>query len=227
MKDIVNVGIIGNGVIGEVLSRWIKNHNPKCTLSISDSAKGYHDDISHCDIIFVNINVENYNGVQNIDNLRMIIKEQPDDVPIFIRSTILPGTTDFLIKETGKKIFFMPEFLTERTAYNDFCHQPMIFCGEIELLNKIFIGKQYITMTSKEAEIAKYAHNVFGALKVTFFNGIYEYCDKNDCDYQKVTEGVLTSGYVNAPHTQVPGTMENLAMVGSVFPKMLLHLQIY
>ena len=45
----------------------------------------------------------------------------------------------------------MPEFLTERTAYDDFCIQPMIFTGEIELLKKIFKDKKYIVMTNKEA----------------------------------------------------------------------------
>lgn len=46
----------------------------------------------------------------------------------------------------------------------------MIFTGNTDLLKKIFSGKRFIEMTSEEAILAKYAHNVFGALKVTYFN---------------------------------------------------------
>jgi UDPglucose 6-dehydrogenase len=95
----------------------------------------------------------------------------------------------------------------------------MIFCGEIDLLKKIFIGKEYITMTSLEAEIAKYAHNVFGALKVTFFNGIYELATKSNSNYKKIREGLLLSGYINETHTLVPGHDNKFGYGGKCFPK--------
>ena len=47
-----------------------------------------------------------------------------------------------LAKETGRNVNFMPEFLTERTAYEDFCSQPMVFTAEEETLAKIFVGKK-------------------------------------------------------------------------------------
>ena len=55
----------------------------------------------------------------------------------------------------------------------------MVFTGapeHVELLKKIFPGKKHIIMSSEEAEMVKYAHNVFGALKVTYFNCIYDLC---------------------------------------------------
>jgi UDPglucose 6-dehydrogenase len=113
----------------------------------------------------------------------------------------------------------MPEFLSEKTAYENFCSQPMVFCGETELLKKIFIGKEYKTMTSLEAEITKYAHNVFGALKVTYFNGIYELALNNNCNYEKIREGVLLSGYINDTHTMVPGHDGKFGYGGKCFPK--------
>ena len=113
----------------------------------------------------------------------------------------------------------MPEMLTERTAYEDFCSQPMIYTGEIALLSKIFKDKIYIEMSNIEAEISKYAHNVFGALKVTYFNGIYEYCQKLGIDYENVHKGVLLSGYINKPHTDVPGPDGKLGYGGKCFPK--------
>lgn len=108
--------------------------------------------------------------------LESILEDLPSDKPIWIRTTILPGTSEKLSKKLGKKIYHMPEFLTERTYLEDFKWQPMVFTGDIELLKKIFPGKKHIEMSSAEAEMSKYAHNVFGALKVTYFNCIYDLC---------------------------------------------------
>lgn len=127
-----------------------------------------------------------------------------------------------LSKKTGKVVYHMPEFLTERTYLEDFKWQPMVFTGapeHVELLKKIFPGKKHIIMSSEEAEMVKYAHNVFGALKVTYFNCIYDLCQKRGLDYSKVREGVLGSTYINDVHTQVPGPDGKFGYGGKCFPK--------
>lgn len=141
------------------------------------------------------------------------------DKPIFIRTTVLPGTCDNLSSELNKEIYFMPEFLTERTAYEDFCNQPMVITGREDLIKNIFISKNIFVVSNLEAEVAKYAHNVFGAVKVTYFNGIYEMCQKLNIDYEKVRKSTLISGYINEPHTMVPGPDGKLGYGGKCFPK--------
>lgn len=215
----IKVGIVGCGVVGGVMKKWLEENNSDCSFLISDPPKGYNDDLSTADIIFVSIHIPTEaNGIQDLTLLKSIIKNLPN-VPIFIRTTVLPGTCDNLSREFNKKICFMPEMLTERTAYEDFCNQPMIFTGEIELLSKIFKDKLYIEMSNIEAEISKYAHNVFGALKVTYFNGIYELCQKYGCNYENVKQGTLTSGYINKPHTSVPGPDGKFGYGGKCFSK--------
>jgi len=113
----------------------------------------------------------------------------------------------------------MPEFLTERTYIEDFKWQPMVFTDDIDLLTKIFPGKRHIDMTSAEAEMVKYAHNVFGALKVTYFNCIYDICKKNGLNYENVRQGVLGSTYINATHTYVPGPDGQFGYGGKCFNK--------
>jgi UDPglucose 6-dehydrogenase len=215
----LNIGIIGCGVIGGALKRWISEHNPDCNVLVSDPAKGFTDNISNADIFFISIHIPTeLDNTQNLDTLREIISRLPDR-PIFIRTTIIPGTTDLLRKELNKNIIFMPEFLRERSAYDDFCWQPMVFCGEIDLLKSIFVGKKYEIMTSLEAEITKYAHNVFCALKVTFFNGIHELAENKGCNYQKIRDGLLLSGQINERHTTVPGPDGKFGYGGKCFPK--------
>lgn len=213
------IGIVGCGFIGGALKKWIENFNPSISIKISDPPKGYNDDLTNCDAIFISIHIPTeIDGSQDLTILESIIENLPNK-PIFIRTTLLPKTCDNLAQKYNKEIYFMPEFLTERTAYKDFCNQPMVFCGHEELLKEIFKGKHYVCMSNIEAEIAKYAHNVFGALKVTYFNGIYEFCKKNNANYEKVRLGFLQSGYINEPHTMVPGPDGNLGYGGKCFPK--------
>lgn len=100
--------------------------------------------------------------------MTQLIKKLPD-VPVFVRTTILPSTSDRLSKETGHQVCYMPEFLTERNYIEDFKKQTMVFTGAHELLTKIFVGKKFTVMTPLKAELTKYMHNVFEAYKVTCF----------------------------------------------------------
>ena len=118
----------------------------------------------------------------------------------------------------------MPEFLTERTHIEDFRRQTMVFPVEgdaaaLALLTRIFPGKRFAVMSSLEAEITKYSHNVFGAYKVTYFNAVKEYCEKMGADWAKVHTGCLLSGYINDTHTYVPGPDGKCGYGGKCFPK--------
>lgn len=215
----INVGIVGCGFVGGALKAWLEKNNPEVSIFVSDPPKGYNDDLSKIDIAFLQIHVPTEdNGSQDLTLMTELIRGLPN-VPVFIRTTILPGTSERLSKETGHKVYFMPEFLTERTHIQDFETQPMVFTGELDLLTKIFVGKTFCYMTSLEAEITKYAHNVFGAVKVTYFNAIADYCRRSGAEYKRVHAGCLLSGYINDTHTYVPGPDGKLGYGGKCFPK--------
>ena len=215
----INVAVVGCGIIGGALITWCEEHNSNVKILKIDPYKGYNDDINEADVIFISIHIPTeIDGTQDLTSLEEIILKAPR-VPIFIRTTLLPGTCSMLSKKYNKDVNFMPEFLTERTAVHDFDRQPMIFSNHEELLKKIFVGKEYACMTTLEAEITKYAHNVFGALKVTYFNGINELCNKLGANYNVVQQGCLLSGYINKPHTDVPGPDGKFGYGGKCFPK--------
>jgi len=217
-QEDIKIGIIGYGVIGSTFAEWVKWHT-HCKLVISDPPKGINDDLTGCNIFFIGIHVPTeVDGTQDLTLMKDIIKGLPEG-PVVIRTTILPGTADKLTKELGREVLFMPEFLTERTAYKDFCEQDVIITGARDILDEIFACKNKHYMSNVEAEITKYAHNVFGALKVTYFNGIYKLCQKLGCDYEKVREGTLLSGYINSNHTKVPGPDGKFGYGGKCFPK--------
>jgi len=215
----INVGIVGCGFVGGALKSWLEQNNAECRVFVSDPPKGYHDDLSGVDIAFVQIHVPTEDdGTQDLTLMKALIRKLPK-VPVFVRTTILPGTSDLLSRETDHQVCFMPEFLTERTAEEDFKRQPMVFTGAVELLARIFKGKTFTVMTPLEAEITKYAHNVFGAYKVTYFNAVYDYCRKMGADWARVHAGMLLSGYINDTHTFVPGPDGKFGYGGKCFPK--------
>lgn len=219
MDKTINVGIVGCGYIGGALKKWLELHNPRARVLVSDPPKGMNDPMDAADVVFVSLHVPTEkDGSQDLSLLESTIRALPD-VPVFVRTTILPGTSARLSASTGRRVYFMPEFLTQRTAESDFATQPMVFTAEPELLAAVFPGKKHVEMTSLDAEIAKYAHNVFGALKVTYFNAVHDYCKRCGADFANVRKGVLLSGYINDTHTAVPGPDGKFGYGGKCFPK--------
>ena len=217
-QDEIKVGIIGYGVIGSTFAQWLKEHT-SCQIAISDPPKGIHDDLTGSSIFFIGIHIPTEaDGTQDLTLLKSIIQGLPKG-PVVIRTTMLPGTCDSLTQELGREVLFMPEFLTERTAYTDFCNQDVVITGARDILDVIFETKKRIYMNNMEAEITKYAHNVFGAVAVTYFNGVYELCQKTGSDYEKVREGFLLSGYITPTYTRVPGPDGKTGYGGKCFPK--------
>ena len=217
-QDQIKVGIVGYGVIGETFGHWLKEHTA-CRIAISDPPKGLNDDLTGCSVFFIGIHIPTEaDGTQDLTLLKSIIRGLPAG-PVVIRTTMLPGTCDSLTQELEREVIFMPEFLTERTAYDDFCHQDVVIAGARDILDVIFESKKRIYMTNMEAEITKYAHNVFGAVAVTYFNGVYELCQKTNSDYEKVREGFLLSGYITPTYTHVPGPDGKTGYGGKCFPK--------
>lgn len=220
MSDIT-VCLIGCGVVGNAMKTWLEHCNCNVKVLVSDPVKGYCCNLQDpsIDAYFIQIHVPTLqNGKQDISNLMQIVKSLPEGKDIWIRTTILPSILKQL-KEINRKVHFMPEFLTERTAIEDFSKQTLIFTGNIDLLKKIFSGREFIQMSSEEACLAKYAHNVFGCLKVTYFNCIYNICMQQGLDYNAVLSGILASGYINSIHTQIPGPDGKFGYGGKCFPK--------
>lgn len=71
----INIGIIGCGVIGGVMKKWILNHNHGCNILVSDPPKGINDDLSKADIIFISIHIPiEENHTQDLTLLKTLIK---------------------------------------------------------------------------------------------------------------------------------------------------------
>lgn len=207
------VGVIGVGVVGGVLVRWFKEHTDHVVRCV-DPIKNMTDSLEDCSAIFISIPVNPSNTGQKTDELEIAVKLAKQYTPnVFIRSTVLPGTSDAL------GCIAMPEFLTERTCYEDMCRMPVLV-GQCDpkLLDYLFPLKEKVIVSNTEAELAKYTHNCFGALKVTYFNIIHELSKKFGCDFEKVKTGALLTGFIEKQHTKVPGPDGQFGYGGKCFP---------
>lgn len=105
-----------------------------------------------------------------------------------IRSTVPPKTTrDILLpiieEPSGKKVgkdfglCMQPEYLREKTANNDFARPWFILIGQYDKKSGDTLEKLYRPFDApiervalEEAELQKYVHNLYNAVKIAFFN---------------------------------------------------------
>lgn len=153
---------------------------------------------------------------------------------VAIRSTVLPGTVDTVVKpaletKSGKQcgidfhVCFHPEFLREGTSVEDFRKPPKIVIGAdseeaggaVASLYDGFDAPLFHT-SIRAAETVKYADNAFHALKVTFGNEIGTICKALDIDSHEVMRIFCEDRKLNiSPAYLMPG----FAYGGSCLPK--------
>ncbi len=122
-----------------------------------------------------------------------------------VKSTVVPGTTENLViktveKYSGKKVgrdfgaCMNPEYLREKTAYDDTFSPWIILIGEYDkksgdLLSSVYEGKfncPIYRCELREAEMQKYVHNLFNAAKITFYNEMRKIAGHVDVDADKI-----------------------------------------
>lgn len=223
------IGLIGLGTVGETLRKWIIE-NTSVKMALFDPALEMNDDVGECDIVFISVPVNNKSMMQDLSIIKESIKRCSETATIIIRSSVLPGTCDDLSKEFNQTICYMPEFLTERRAQYDFNQQDIIVGvpeGTLlkhkkdlkEKLDLIFKDFKEISFHSNmECEMAKYTHNCFGAMKVTYFNIINSLCEKKNINFDMVREIAFGTGFINREHTMVPGPDGKKGFGGTCFP---------
>ena len=217
----MKIGIAGYGFVGQAHHNVLKEYHD---ILISDPAKGYYEDLRHCDAIIVCVATPpmEMSGSCDVSNVCDVIDDGPD-VPYLIKSTISIAGWN-LIKDCckNKNITFSPEFLRAEHALEDFKANKTIMLGgeSVGFWTDIFLqamGKINIDVASpEELIVTKYARNSFLALKVAYFNQIKDLCDELKIDYTKVREYTVKDNRIGESHTTVT---DDRGFGGHCFPK--------
>jgi len=153
---------------------------------------------------------------------------------VVLRSTMLPGTIESVVVPalevySGKKagrdfgVCVNPEFLREGSSLKDFYAPPFTLIGADDedtgaLVRRLYSGidAPSFVVSTRAAEMVKYACNCFHALKVSFANEIGNVCKGLGIDSHEVMDVFCRDTKLNlSPYYLKPG----FAFGGSCLPK--------
>lgn len=211
------VGIVGNGWVGGAYAKMF----PEAVIYDEPQGLGTREELNDCDLALVAVPTD----LKPNGELDMGIVEEVvgwiDTPLILIKSALQPGTTDRLVKETGKNIAVSVEMVGEGKYFVPFWKYPhaedptyhsfLIVGGEPETANacanflwrKMSPDVDIHILTAVEAEITKLMENAWGAQKVTFANVIYDICQDLGADYTKVLQAWGADGRTEKMHMRV------------------------
>ena len=144
-----------------------------------------------------------------------VLAKKDDFHVVVVKSTVIPGTTEGVVKsviekESGKEAFkdfglaMNPEFLREGSAIDDFFNPDRIVIGVRDERTKSILEELYKSFKCpklytdiKTAEMIKYVSNAFLATKISFANEIGNICKKLGIDVYEVFKGVGLDHRIN------------------------------
>jgi nucleotide sugar dehydrogenase len=152
---------------------------------------------------------------------------------VVIKSTVTPDIIDrlynSLFKEDIHRLLYNPEFLTEANAKRDFVNAPFHVIGCVPGADKpltefygLFsncLSTSFAVVSPMEASYIKYTINSYLAMKVTFFNQLYDSCKKNGVNWHSISRVVSNDARIGPSHMTVPGFDSKQGYGGACFPK--------
>jgi UDPglucose 6-dehydrogenase len=208
----MRVGIVGMGVIGSAQAEMFRGHD---LVPYDPLDNNVYPVTAMAKVDFALICVgtpERPDGRADLRYVAQAVNELPGGVPVAIRSTVPPGTTDRLL--SNRLYAHVPEFMGENVLHS--WQKPadvpyMIIGGESiatlffrQKFAQVFPGKIH-TCSAREAELAKYAANLYWATRVTFVNEFAKVCERFGVDYERVREAWLQDPRMSEPYTQRAG----------------------
>tara|TARA_R110001592_G_C13159468_1_gene748807 strand:+ start:2013 stop:2813 length:801 start_codon:yes stop_codon:yes gene_type:complete len=214
----MKIGIIGLGAVGTAVQKGFEyighityGHDIKYNTKL--------EDVLPSEIIYIcvgtppdkNENCDISAVMEVIDNLNKLKYKGI----IAIKSTVKPGTTDKLIKEyPSLTLTFVPEFLRERCAYEDFVYNNNILVvgtDNNQVYNKIIeshgdLPVHKVKVSIIEAELMKYFSNTYKAMRIIFANSFYKVAKHYNANYDAIKDTFLYHGVQEGHYLNVNKT---------------------
>jgi UDPglucose 6-dehydrogenase len=213
MKKDKKIGFIGQGWIGKNYADDFEERGYDVVrYTRSEPYKKNKEILKECDIVFIAIPTPTTPDGFDASAVREVLKLVGKGKCAVIKSTILPGTTESIQKENPDVlVFHSPEFLREKTAKEDAKNPDRNIVGYTDVskekaqdvLDVLPKAPYEKIMPVKEAEMIKYAGNVFLAMKVVFANMLFDLSEKLGTDYELVKEAVVNDPRIGPSHMDI------------------------
>jgi UDPglucose 6-dehydrogenase len=218
----MKIAIAGYGYVGKAHEAILSDHYD---IEIVDPAIAeYADKISKdvdAIIICVSTPMGSHGGC-HMDNVYNVIEDAPK-VPILIKSTIsVEGWRMLRHVFTGHSLTYSPEFLRAESWLQDTQETDHLYLGggDSGFWTDVFLNAlgqiSVSVIDAAELVTAKSVRNNFLALKVSFFNQMYDYCTAQGLNYDLVAGVVGDDHRIGHSHTTI--THER-GFGGHCFPK--------
>jgi UDPglucose 6-dehydrogenase len=233
----MKVSIVGLGFVGGAMKKSFELKGIDVIAYDKYKDSNSFDECLHGKFIFLclptqfNENTNEYDKEPIYETCQKLTEHNYQGL-VVIKSTVEPETTANLGKRYPTlKFVHKPEFLTAATAFEDFHNQKHIVLGKgldvndedifelKEFFSTLYPSADISLCNSTESESMKSFVNCFYAVKIQFFNELYQLCQKNGTDYNIIKDLMLKNGWINPMHTIVPGTDGQLSYGGYCFPK--------
>lgn len=232
MTKEMKIAQIGNGFVGGALNKSFALNGINTKVYDKFQKIGSINSVLDSDILFLCLPTPFVKGrgfdLSAIEENLFILQQNLYSGICVIKSTVEIGVTKMLAKKYGLNIAHNPEFLTERTAFEDFHNQDHIVLGKssesesfdalARFYQSLYPNAKISICSSDESEAMKIFRNCFYAQKVMIFNEFYSLSNALDIDYDKVRDLMLCD-WVEAMHTMVPGPDGGVGYSGHCFPK--------
>ena len=186
------------GMVGSQLYRWLKEHGANVAGVSLDKTDGDIEGNTWAFLCLPTLNV----GHEQDQSAIWDVCDKLEGY-VVIRSTILPTTCAQLRwAYPHLTIYHWPEFLSERTAYADFCGPKVRIVGGQAIepwdreIEPLLPPAPVVHVSTETSETIKYAHNVHGAMEVIYANLMYDVCVKGGGSWEKVRELLPRLGYI-------------------------------
>ncbi len=199
MGDTMKVSIIGKGWVGKAMKELFPD-----AYIYSNGASGEigtKEEANKGDIAFICVPTPNI-GEGKLDTSYVEDAVAWCECPlIVIRSTVNPGTCDYLQSKYEKRIVMQPEYLGETPAHpmlDQHTRQFLIIGGDqnnrrqlIDLYATVYNANTNIRqVTLREAEIIKLTENRAISFKVAQCQELYDVCEITGDDYYTIRDAV-------------------------------------
>jgi len=164
----------------------------------------------------------------SLEEIKNVLDTVPEKMPVLIKSTVRPDDIDELEKSYPHlRITYNPEFLRANTAMEDYHNQPYTIIGGNDLdkfWQKLLLVslpncKTVYTCSAKESAVIKQTSNAFLALKNSFFNQVYDVCEKSNVNFNLIRDILILDRRIGKEHTIIPGADGERGFGGHCLPK--------
>ena len=231
------VGIIGLGFVGGAIlkSFKLKNIDVIGYDKYKNENTSTFDSMLETNIVFLclptlfNEEIQSYDKSSIYETCSKLSENNYNGI-VVIKSTVEPESTNKLLeKYNNLNLIHHPEFLTARTAFEDFhnmthavigCSRDLSQGKELVDFYSLYYPTAYISICmSVESESMKIFCNSFYASKIMLFNEYYLLCQKNNSNFNTIKDLMLKNNWINPMHTNIPGPDRLLGYGGACFPK--------